>query len=64
MDTPSGGNTPSCTGNGVAHGSSCTFTCQDGYHKSHELASVCGDGTGTTGEWSPDPPTCHRKLYE
>ena len=58
LSTPTNGNAPSCTSDGTAYGSSCTFTCQPGYALSDDTALTCGDGTGTSGSWSGSEPTC------
>ena len=60
LNTPINGNAPACSLS--AFGTSCTFSCQPGYALSDSTALVCGEGTGTVGEWSGTEPTCDGKY--
>ena len=61
LSAPANGNEPQCSL--TAYGTSCTFTCQAGFALSDSTALVCGEGTGTAGEWSGPEPTCDGKYF-
>ena len=42
-------------------GSIATYTCNNGYNITGENLRLC-EQNGTTGQWTPEEPTCSRKL--
>ena len=58
LSTPINGNAPYCD-NGNNYGSSCVFTCKDGFTLSSTTAITCNaNGNSPDGIWSANEPVC------
>ena len=57
LSTPVNGIEPECDGN--KYGSSCTFSCIDGFTLSGATTITCGgSGESYLGQWSAEEPSC------
>ena len=58
LSAPINGNDPECS-NGNHYGTSCTFSCKDGFGLSSAAPITCDSvGDSSIGEWSSAEPTC------